>query len=79
MGGVCTKLIDRNTTIPVKKSQIFSTAADNQTSVEVNVLQGEREMAVFASQVKVDGKPLAEMGLSDERCILRVASRSNAA
>ena len=45
MGGVCTKLIDRNTTIPVKKSQIFSTAADNQTSVEVNVLQGEREMA----------------------------------
>ena len=45
LGGVCTKLIDRNTTIPVKKSQIFSTAADNQTSVEVNVLQGEREMA----------------------------------
>ena len=45
MGGVMTKLIDRNTTIPVKKSQIFSTAADNQTSVEVNVLQGEREMA----------------------------------
>ena len=45
MGGVCTKLIERNTTIPTKKSQIFSTAADNQTSVEVNVLQGEREMA----------------------------------
>ena len=45
MGGVCTKLIERNTTIPVKKSQVFSTAADNQTSVEVNVLQGEREMA----------------------------------
>ena len=45
MGGVCTKLIERNTTIPVRKSQIFSTAADNQTSVEVNVLQGEREMA----------------------------------
>ena len=44
-GGVMTRLIDRNTTIPVKKSQIFSTAADNQTSVEVNVLQGEREMA----------------------------------
>ena len=44
-GGVCTRLIERNTTIPVKKSQIFSTAADNQTSVEVNVLQGEREMA----------------------------------
>ena len=45
LGGVCTKLIERNTTIPTKKSQIFSTAADNQTSVEVNVLQGEREMA----------------------------------
>ena len=45
MGGVCTRLIERNTTIPTKKSQIFSTAADNQTSVEVNVLQGEREMA----------------------------------
>ena len=47
LGGVCTKLIDRNTTIPTKKSQIFSTAADNQTSVEVNVLQGEREMAQY--------------------------------
>ena len=45
MGGVFTKLIDRNTTIPTKKSQVFSTAADNQTSVEVHVLQGEREMA----------------------------------
>ena len=45
MGGVCTRLIERNTTIPVKKSQIFSTAADNQTSVEVNVLQGERHFA----------------------------------
>ncbi|MCL2152904.1 MAG: molecular chaperone DnaK [Oscillospiraceae bacterium] len=47
MGGVFTKLIERNTTIPTKKSQIFSTAADNQTSVEVNVLQGEREMAQY--------------------------------
>ena len=45
MGGVFTRIIDRNTTIPTKKSQIFSTAADNQTSVEVHVLQGEREMA----------------------------------
>lgn len=45
MGGVCTKLIERNTTIPTKKSQIFSTAADGQTSVDVHVLQGEREMA----------------------------------
>ena len=47
MGGVCTKLIERNTTIPTHKSQIFSTAADNQTSVEVHVLQGEREMAAY--------------------------------
>ena len=47
MGGVFTKLIDRNTTIPTKKSQIFSTAADGQTSVEVHVLQGEREMAAY--------------------------------
>ena len=47
MGGVFTKLIDRNTTIPTKKSQVFSTAADNQTSVEVHVLQGEREMVAY--------------------------------
>ncbi len=47
MGGVCTKIIERNTTIPVKKSQTFTTAADNQTSVEVHVLQGEREMAQY--------------------------------
>jgi len=47
MGGVCTKLIERNTTIPTKKSQIFSTAADGQTSVDVHVLQGEREMAQY--------------------------------
>ncbi|MBQ4630752.1 MAG: molecular chaperone DnaK [Clostridia bacterium] len=47
LGGVCTKLIERNTTIPVKKTQVFSTAADNQTSVEVHILQGEREMAAY--------------------------------
>ena len=47
MGGVCTRLIERNTTIPTKKSQVFSTAADNQTSVDVHVLQGEREMAAY--------------------------------
>ena len=45
LGGVCTKIIDRNTTIPVKKSQVFSTAADGQTTVQIHVLQGEREMA----------------------------------
>ncbi|MEG0457562.1 MAG: Hsp70 family protein, partial [Oscillospiraceae bacterium] len=45
LGGVCTKVIERNTTIPTKKSQVFSTAADGQTSVEIHVLQGEREMA----------------------------------
>ena len=45
LGGVCTKIIDRNTTIPVKKSQVFSTAVDNQPSVEINILQGEREFA----------------------------------
>ena len=45
LGGICTKLIERNTTIPVKKSQVFSTAADNQTAVDIHILQGEREFA----------------------------------
>ena len=45
MGGICTRIIDRNTTIPTKKSQIFSTAADNQSAVDINILQGEREFA----------------------------------
>ena len=47
MGGIMTRIIERNTTIPTKKSQIFSTAADNQTQVEINILQGEREMAAY--------------------------------
>ena len=66
MGGVCTRLIERNTTIPVKKSQIFSTAADNQTSVEVNVLQGEREMAAAnksLGRVHLDGIAPARRGV----------------
>ena len=66
MGGVCTRLIERNTTIPVKKSQIFSTAADNQTSVEVNVLQGEREMAAANKSLgrfHLDGIALARRGV----------------
>ena len=67
MGGVCTRLIERNTTIPVKKSQIFSTAADNQTSVEVNVLQGEREMAAANKSLgrfHLDGIAPARRGVS---------------
>ena len=66
MGGVCTRLIERNTTIPVKKSQIFSTAADNQTSVEVNVLQGEREMAAANKSLgrfHLDGNAPARRGV----------------
>ena len=66
MGGVMTKIIDRNTTIPTKKSQIFSTAADGQTQVEVNVLQGEREFARDNKQLglfKLDGIALAPRGI----------------
>ena len=66
LGGVCTKIIERNTTIPTKKSQIFSTAADNQPSVEVNVLQGEREMASDNKSLgmfKLDGIPAAPRGV----------------
>ncbi len=58
LGGVCTKLIERNTTIPVQKTQVFSTAADNQTSVEIHVLQGERDMAAY-------NKTLGRFSLSD--------------
>ncbi|NLF34797.1 MAG: molecular chaperone DnaK, partial [Clostridiales bacterium] len=66
MGGVCTKLIERNTTIPTKKSQIFTTAADNQTSVEVHVLQGEREMAQYnktLGRFNLDGITMARRGV----------------
>ena len=66
MGGVCTKIIERNTTIPVKKSQTFTTAADNQTSVEVHVLQGEREMAQYnktLGRFNLDGIAPARRGV----------------
>ena len=66
MGGVFTKLIDRNTTMPVKKSQIFSTAADNQPAVEVHVLQGEREMAAYnktLGRFQLDGIAPARRGV----------------
>ncbi|MBQ9267283.1 MAG: molecular chaperone DnaK [Clostridia bacterium] len=65
-GGVFTKLIERNTTIPTKKSQIFSTAADGQTSVEVHVLQGEREMAAYnktLGRFQLSGIPAAPRGV----------------
>ena len=66
LGGVCTKLIQRNTTIPVKKSEIFSTASDNQPSVDVHVLQGEREMASANKSLghfNLDGIPAAPRGV----------------
>lgn len=66
LGGVFTKLIERNTTIPTSKSQIFSTAADNQTSVEIHVLQGEREMAAYnktLGRFQLTGIPLAPRGV----------------
>ena len=66
MGGVATKLIERNTTIPTKKSQIFSTAADNQTAVDINVVQGERQFAKdnkSLGQFRLDGIPPAPRGV----------------
>ena len=66
LGGVFTRIIDRNTTIPVKKSQVFSTAADSQTSVEIHVLQGEREMAAgntTLGRFNLDGIPAAPRGV----------------
>ncbi|MBE6669296.1 MAG: molecular chaperone DnaK [Ruminococcaceae bacterium] len=66
LGGVFTKIIERNTTIPVKKSQVFSTAADSQTSVDIHVLQGEREMAAYNTTLgrfSLDGIPAAPRGI----------------
>ncbi len=66
MGGVCTRIIERNTTIPTKKTQIFSTAADNQTAVDINVLQGEREFAKDNKQLgmfRLDGIAPAPRGI----------------
>jgi molecular chaperone DnaK len=66
LGGVCTRLIERNTTIPTKKSQVFSTAADNQTAVDIHVLQGEREMASgnkTLGRFQLDGIPPARRGV----------------
>jgi len=66
LGGVFTKLIERNTTIPTKKSQVFSTAADGQTTVEIHVLQGEREMAAYnktLGKFTLDGIPAAPRGV----------------
>ncbi len=66
LGGVCTKIIERNTTIPTKKSQIFSTAADNQTAVDINILQGEREFAKdnkLLGTFRLDGIPPAPRGV----------------
>lgn len=66
LGGVCTKIINKNTTIPTSKSQVFSTAADNQTSVEIHILQGEREMAIDNKSLGrfiLDGIPPSPRGL----------------
>ncbi|MFQ6605661.1 MAG: molecular chaperone DnaK [Fidelibacterota bacterium] len=89
LGGVTTKLIERNTTIPTKKSQIFSTAADNQTTVEIHVLQGEREMASGNKTIgrfHLDGIPPAPRGVPqvevtfdiDANGILNVSAKDKA-
>ena len=89
LGGVMTKLIERNTTIPTKKAEVFSTAADNQTSVEIHVLQGEREMSVdnrTIGRFHLDGIPPAPRGMPqvevtfdiDANGILNVAAKDKA-
>ena len=89
LGGVFTKLIERNTTIPTRKTEIFSTAADNQTSVEIHVLQGEREMAVDNKTIgrfHLDGIPPAPRGIPqievtfdiDANGILNVSAKDKA-
>jgi len=77
LGGVATKLIERNTTVPTKASQIFSTAADNQTSVEVHVVQGERDMAVDNKSLGrfiLDGIPPAPRGVPQVEVIFDIDS-----
>jgi len=89
LGGVFTKLIERNTTIPTRKSEVFSTAADNQTSVEIHVLQGERELARdnrTIGRFHLDGIPPAPRGIPqvevtfdiDSNGILNVAAKDKA-
>ena len=86
MGGIATRLIERNTTIPTKKSQIFSTAADNQTAVDINVVQGERQFArdnKSLGQFRLDGIPPARRGVPqievtfdiDANCIVNVSAK----
>ena len=88
MGGIATRLIERNTTIPTKKSQIFSTAADNQTAVDINVVQGERQFAKdnkSLGQFRLDGIPPARRGVPqievtfdiDANGIVNVSAGSN--
>ncbi len=89
LGGVFTRLIERNTTIPTKKSEVFSTAADNQTSVEIHVLQGEREMAAHNKTIgrfHLDGLPPSQRGVPqievsfdiDANGILNVSAKDKA-
>jgi len=89
LGGVCTKLIERNTTIPTRKSQIFTTADDNQTTVEIHVLQGERDMATYNRTIgrfHLEGLPPAPRGVPqievtfdiDANGILNVSAKDTA-